>query len=70
MKRKITSALISAAMLLTSFGTATVPEVSVTAAELPNYAEALQKSLYFYECQQAGPLRQCLPGDFISIRTE
>ena len=26
------------------------------AAQNPNYAEALQKSLYFYECQQAGPL--------------
>ena len=26
------------------------------AADTQNYAEALQKSLYFYECQQAGPL--------------
>ena len=30
--------------------------LSAAAAGTQNYAEALQKSLYFYECQQAGPL--------------
>lgn len=58
MKWKITSGLVSAVMLIASLGTPAVPQTSVTAAELPNYAEALQKSLYFYECQQAGPLPQ------------
>lgn len=29
---------------------------TVSAEETPNYATALQQSLYFYECQQAGPL--------------
>ena len=33
-----------------------VPNMSVSAESTQNYAEALQKSLYFYECQQAGPL--------------
>jgi len=28
----------------------------VSAAGSYNYAEALQKAIYFYECQQAGPL--------------
>ena len=34
-------------------GTGALP---AAAADTQNYAEALQKSLYFYECQQAGPL--------------
>lgn len=33
-----------------------VPNMSVSAESTQNYAEALQKSLYFYECQQAGSL--------------
>lgn len=34
-----------------------IPQISVSAdSSNQNYAEALQKSLYFYECQQAGPL--------------
>ncbi len=53
MLKKFTGGLVAAAMLMNSVGTiATVN----AASETPNYAEALQKSLYFYECQQAGPL--------------
>ena len=33
-----------------------VPAVPAAAAEEPDYAKALQMSLYFYECQQAGNL--------------
>ena len=50
----ITAAVLAAASL-----TAAVPkaqDIDVSAASSINYAEALQKSLYFYECQQAGPL--------------
>ena len=54
--RKFTSSILSAALLLTSAGTLAVNPVSAASDERPNYAEALQKSLYFYECQQAGPL--------------
>lgn len=53
--KKLTAGLAAAAMLMTSFsGTAT--SVTAESSDTPNYAEALQKSLYFYECQQAGPL--------------
>ena len=48
-----------AAALLTAvcLGVSALPPVSVSAADFSaNYAEALQKSMYFYECQQAGPL--------------
>ncbi|MGN0620342.1 MAG: glycoside hydrolase family 9 protein [Porcipelethomonas sp.] len=52
--KKITALLSSAIIAVSSLGAAS-PAVC---AEKPyiNYAEALQKSLYFYECQQAGPL--------------
>ncbi len=53
--KKLT-ALLSAAVLTVSALTATLPQISFAAESKPNYAEALQKSLYFYECQQAGPL--------------
>ena len=56
MLKKITSIALSAAMLAGSVGTSGVGETTVKAAATQNYAEALQKSLYFYECQQAGPL--------------
>ena len=55
MFKKITSAIVSAAMLAGM--TASYAPSAVNAADFKaNYAEALQKSLYFYECQQAGPL--------------
>ena len=55
MFKKITSAIVSAAMLAGM--TAGYAPSAVNAADFKaNYAEALQKSLYFYECQQAGPL--------------
>lgn len=59
MLKKITSGIVSAALITASIGTLSTsdPVKDVMAAsETPNYAEALQKSLYFYECQQAGPL--------------
>lgn len=55
MLKKLTAGLAAAAMLMTSFsGTAT--SVTAESSDTHNYAEALQKSLYFYECQQTGPL--------------
>ncbi len=50
--KKLTALLSSAVIAVSA-----VP-LTVSAASEPyiNYAEALQKSLYFYECQQAGPL--------------
>ena len=53
--RKIISSAIAAAM---TFGiSAALPQnITAEAASDINYAEALQKSLYFYECQQAGNL--------------
>jgi len=33
-----------------------IPQFTIFAAPTHNYAEALQKAIYFYECQQAGPL--------------
>ncbi len=53
LKKFITGALST--VMLASMGISSLP-VAVTAADNPNYAEALQKSLYFYEVQQAGPL--------------
>lgn len=55
MFKKIISGAVSAVMLAASVGVTGIP-AAVNAAEAPNYAEALQKSLYFYEVQQAGPL--------------
>ncbi|MBR6580395.1 MAG: glycoside hydrolase family 9 protein [Ruminococcus sp.] len=54
MLKKFISGAMSAVMLAASVGSTVTP--TVTAADTPNYAEALQKSLFFYECQQAGPL--------------
>lgn len=56
--KKIASTIISAALAISSFSAVSSGFAgSVTAAEeTPNYAEALQKSLFFYECQQAGEL--------------
>ena len=51
-KRRITACLAAASLC---FGTFAIP-LPAKAAFSANYAEALQKSLYFYECQQAGPL--------------
>ena len=58
MLRKLTGGLLSAALLLSSVGTCGVAAPMQTTAASPefNYAEALDKSLYFYEAQQAGPL--------------
>ncbi|AUG56471.1 glycoside hydrolase family 9 protein [Acetivibrio saccincola] len=52
--RKVASVFLSLAMLMVFL----IPlNISVTSAkESFNYAEALQKAIYFYECQQAGPL--------------
>ena len=55
MLKKITSGLLSAVMLAASTAFS-MPMSSVTAASEQNYADALDKSLFFYEAQQAGPL--------------
>ncbi|MCQ2407217.1 MAG: glycoside hydrolase family 9 protein [Oscillospiraceae bacterium] len=55
MRKWRTAAVLSAAALLA--GTAQlVPAADVSAEAAHDYAKALQMSLYFYECQQAGPL--------------
>lgn len=52
MKKKLTAAVLAASMLL-----GTVPTIPTAAAEASqDYASALQMSLFFYECQQAGNL--------------
>lgn len=56
MFQKITGGIIAAVMLLATAGTSAAESSATSSADTPNYAEALQKSLYFYECQQAGPL--------------
>ncbi len=45
-------------MLKTTFALCVLCAASALCAEEPafNYAEALQKSIYFYECQRSGPL--------------
>lgn len=45
------TAMLSVGLVPSTFNT-----VEVSAESNQNYAEALQKSLYFYECQQAGEL--------------
>lgn len=50
--KKIMSLVLSAALSLSIV----LPSASVSAASSYNYAEALQKSFFFYEAQQAGPL--------------
>ena len=56
--KKIISSAIASVMIAASVFTGTVPQKTNTASADTsiNYAEALQKSLYFYESQQAGPL--------------
>ncbi|MDR0918662.1 MAG: glycoside hydrolase family 9 protein [Oscillospiraceae bacterium] len=54
--KKIVAVVVSAVMLTTSYSFNKEKEVEVSAAPYLNYAEALQKSLYFYEIQQAGEL--------------
>ncbi|MBQ9809046.1 MAG: glycoside hydrolase family 9 protein [Ruminococcus sp.] len=59
MLKKLTSGIVSAALAASSLCTASavsVPAAVNAASPDYNYAEVLQKSLYFYECQQAGPL--------------
>ncbi len=57
MFKKLTSGLVSVALIAASAAAyAPASVMSTSAADQPDYAEALQKSLYFYECQQAGPL--------------
>lgn len=55
MIKKLISGALSAVMLTAYTGSSVITS-DINAADTPNYAEALQKSLYFYECQQAGPL--------------
>ncbi len=52
MKKRLTAAVLAASMLLSAVPAA---PATVAAADF-NYADALQKSLFFYECQQAGHL--------------
>lgn len=56
--KKILGVICAAAVFTSSAIPAMMMETSeaVSAETSVNYAEALQKSLYFYECQQAGPL--------------
>ena len=56
--KKIISAAVASVMLAVSAlsGSGMAVSEKVSAEPYINYAEALQKSLYFYECQQAGPL--------------
>lgn len=58
--KKIAALLSASVMALTgAAGSLSSPaSMSVSAEPYINYAEALQKSLYFYECQQAGPLAE------------
>lgn len=53
--KKIISSALAAAMTF-SISAALPQNITAEAASDINYAEALQKSLYFYECQQAGNL--------------
>lgn len=52
--KRVTAALSAAAILAGSVQL--VPAATVNAAGTLDYAKALQMSLYFYECQQAGKL--------------
>ena len=56
--KKIIASALAVATLVTSAGyplSVNTADVNAASASV-NYAEALQKSLFFYECQQAGPL--------------
>ncbi len=55
MLKKIAGGLLSA-VLVASAVSAAAPMQKITAASDQNYADALDKSLFFYEVQQAGPL--------------
>ena len=50
--KKIISVILSTVLTVGML----VPQMSASAASSYNYAEALQKSFFFYEAQQAGPL--------------
>lgn len=55
--KKLLSTLCAAAVLTTTLAVGSPQVAEPVSAEAPfNYADALQKSIYFYECQQAGPL--------------
>lgn len=56
--KKLISGVIAGTVIAGSVFTVSPPKLTekVTAESNHNYAEALQKSLFFYECQQAGPL--------------
>ncbi|MBR4627183.1 MAG: glycoside hydrolase family 9 protein [Ruminococcus sp.] len=57
MLRKIVSGFCAAALCVTAASyPAPAEKMSADAASKQNYVEALDKSLYFYEVQQAGPL--------------
>ena len=57
MIKKFISGVVSAALMTASLAvSAPSAAVNVSAASEQNYADALDKSLYFYEVQQAGPL--------------
>lgn len=58
MNKRILSVTLAGAMLLSATSVMPMPgaEQKVSAATDINYASALQMSLYFYECQQAGKL--------------
>ncbi|MDO5558886.1 MAG: glycoside hydrolase family 9 protein [Oscillospiraceae bacterium] len=58
--KKLVASLLACAVLVSNFSTSAAyfekEQVNAAAASDINYAEALQKSLYFYECQQANEL--------------
>lgn len=57
MLKKILSGAMSAVMLAAASGITTATPTAAVAADAKfNYAEAMDMSLFFYECQQAGPL--------------
>lgn len=56
MKKKILAAAASAVMAVSALSVSVPKAEKVSAAEKYNYAEALQKSMFFYEVQQAGIL--------------
>ncbi|MBQ9981714.1 MAG: glycoside hydrolase family 9 protein, partial [Oscillospiraceae bacterium] len=65
----------SSAGILTTGSNETVKNVEVSAASSYNYGEALQKSLFFYQVQQSGPIADwnqvqwrddCMENDFVT----
>lgn len=75
--KKIIASVLAVSMLAGTFTSSRVPvqtTEAVAASSAGNYAEALQQSLYFYECQQANKLPEwnrvewkgdCTMDDFI-----